>query len=59
MSPGEGGDLRAFTYDALPGRVVFGAGASRDELVEEVGRLDSKRVLFVATEGPTSPSRSP
>ncbi len=42
--------MRAFTYEALPGRVVFGAGASREKLAEEVRRLDSKRVLFVATE---------
>jgi maleylacetate reductase len=44
------GLLKAFTYEALPGRVVFGAGASRDKLAEEVRRLDAKRVLFVATE---------
>ena len=42
--------MRAFTYEALPGRVVFGAGASRDKLAGEVRHLDSKRVLFVATE---------
>ena len=42
--------MKAFTYEALPGRVVFGAGASRDKLAEEVRRLDAKRVLFVATE---------
>jgi maleylacetate reductase len=42
--------LRAFTYEALPGRVVFGAGTSKDKLAEEVHRLDAKRVLFVATE---------
>ena len=42
--------MKAFTYDALPGRVVFGAGASRDKLAEEVGRLDAERVLLVATE---------
>ena len=42
--------MKAFTYDALPGRVVFGAGASRGKLAEEVGRLDAERVLFVATE---------
>ncbi|MDP8946984.1 MAG: maleylacetate reductase [Actinomycetota bacterium] len=41
--------MRAFTYEALPGRVVFGAGASRDKLAEEVGRLDAERVLLVAT----------
>jgi maleylacetate reductase len=42
--------LRAFTYEALPGRVVFGAGASRDRLADEVGRLDAERVLLVATD---------
>jgi maleylacetate reductase len=42
--------MKAFTYEALPGRVVFGAGASRDRLAEEVGRLDAERVLLVATE---------
>ena len=42
--------MKAFTYDALPGRVVFGAGASRDRFAEEVGRLDAERVLLVATE---------
>jgi maleylacetate reductase len=41
--------LRAFTYEALPGRVVFGAGVSRDKLADEVGRLDAERVLLVAT----------
>ncbi len=42
--------MKAFTYEALPGRVVFGAGVSRDGLVEEVDRLDAERVLLVATE---------
>ena len=42
--------MRAFTYETLPGRVVFGAGASRDKLAEEVRRLDARRVLLVATE---------
>ena len=43
-------DARRFTYDALPGRVVFGAGKSRDSLVEEVDRLGAERVLLVAAE---------
>jgi maleylacetate reductase len=42
--------MRSFTYDALPGRVVFGAGASRQRLGEEVARLGAERVLLVATE---------
>ena len=44
------GLLKAFTYEALPGRVVFGTGASRDKLAEEVRRLDAEHVLLVATE---------
>jgi maleylacetate reductase len=38
-----------FHYEALPGRVVFGAGAARRELTAEVERLDAHRVLLVAT----------
>jgi maleylacetate reductase len=37
----------SFTYDALPGRVVFGAGAA-ERLGEEVDRLGARRVLAVA-----------
>jgi alcohol dehydrogenase class IV len=37
-----------FTYDALPGRVVFGAGASRTELAPELARLGASRVFLVA-----------
>ncbi len=36
-----------FTYDALPGRVVFGAG-SRNRLLEEVMSLGASKVLIVA-----------
>jgi maleylacetate reductase len=42
--------LRTFTYEALPGRVVFGPGASRKKLAEEVHHLGAERVLLVATE---------
>jgi maleylacetate reductase len=42
--------MRSFTYDALPGRIVFGAGASREKLAEEVVHLGAERVLLVATE---------
>jgi maleylacetate reductase len=38
--------MRAFTYDALPGRVVFGVGSSA-RLPEEVDRLGASRVLIV------------
>ena len=42
--------MRSFTYEALPGRVVFGTGASRESLAEEVDRLGLSRVLLIATE---------
>jgi alcohol dehydrogenase class IV len=42
--------VRIFTYDALPGRVIFGPGASRQRLAEEVDRLGARRVLLIATE---------
>lgn len=42
--------MRAFTYDALPGRVVFGAGAARHQLGAEVERLGATRVLLIASE---------
>lgn len=42
--------MRSFTYDALPGRIVFGVGASRERLAGEVARLGAERVLLVATE---------
>jgi maleylacetate reductase len=41
--------VRRFTYTALPGRVVFGAGAAR-ELAAEVERLGARRVLLIASE---------
>ncbi len=44
------GRMRSFTYQALPSRVVFGAGASRKKLAAEVERLSASRVLLVATE---------
>jgi maleylacetate reductase len=37
-----------FTYDALPGRVVFGAGASRRVLAAELDRLGATRALLIA-----------
>jgi maleylacetate reductase len=46
-----------FHYDALPGRVVFGAGAARRELRAEADRLGADRVLLVATESEESLAR--
>ena len=37
----------SFTYDAIPGRVVFGVG-SRHRLDDEAARLGSERILVVA-----------
>ena len=45
--------MKAFTYDALPGRVVFGVGAF-DRLVAEIDRLEARAVLIVAG-GSTKP----
>ena len=42
--------MKSFVYDALPGRIVFGAGASRGKLAEQVERLGARRVLLIATE---------
>jgi hypothetical protein len=39
--------MQPFTRDALPGRVVFAAGAL-DRLPEEVARLDAERPLIIA-----------
>jgi alcohol dehydrogenase class IV len=38
--------MRSFTFDALPGRVVFGTG-SADRLPEEVDRLGAAGVLII------------
>jgi alcohol dehydrogenase class IV len=40
--------VRHFAYEALPGRVVFGAGAARTRLAGEVERLGARRLLVVA-----------
>lgn len=41
--------VEGFTYDALPGRVVFGAGA-RKSLVSEAEALEAERILIIADE---------
>jgi maleylacetate reductase len=40
--------MKAFTYNALPSRVVFGVGAL-DQLVEEIERLGMSRALVLST----------
>lgn len=39
--------MASFTYNALPGRVVFGAGAF-DRVPDEVERLGAQRILLIA-----------
>ena len=41
--------MQPFTYDALPGRVVFGAGTARARLAGEVSRLGTSRLLLITT----------
>jgi maleylacetate reductase len=38
----------SFTYDALPGKIVFGAGAARERLAVEIASLGVERVLLIA-----------
>jgi len=42
--------VKIFTYDSLPGKVIFGPGTSRSRLAEEMGRMGVSRVLLIATE---------
>ncbi len=39
--------MQPFTYDALTGRVVFGAGTARAGLADEVSRLGASRLLLI------------
>lgn len=39
-----------FDYEALPGRVVFGAGVARTALAAEIDRLEATRVVLIATD---------
>ena len=41
--------MREFSYQALPGRVVFGAGTARTQLAEELRRVPAHRVLLVVS----------
>lgn len=40
----------SFSYDALPGRVVFGAGAARHALPDQMDHLGARNILLLATE---------
>ena len=42
--------MREFTYDALPARIVFGAGAARTRLASEIERLGARRLLLIASD---------
>jgi alcohol dehydrogenase class IV len=50
--------LERFTYSALPGRVVFGAGAARTQLLPELAALGAARVLLIAAEPELELARS-
>jgi alcohol dehydrogenase class IV len=50
--------MRQFTYAALPGRVVFGAGAARTQLAPELEGLGARRVLLIAAEPELELARS-
>ena len=41
--------MQPFTYDALPGRVVFGPGTARARLADEISRLGASRLLLITT----------
>ncbi|KFU81871.1 Alcohol dehydrogenase, class IV [Amycolatopsis lurida] len=42
--------MSAFTYDVLPGRVVFGPGVARTRLRVEADAFDARRILLIAAE---------
>ena len=41
--------MLSFTYEALPARVVFGAGSVKN-LPEELDRMGAKRALILSTQ---------
>ncbi|HEY9241506.1 MAG TPA: iron-containing alcohol dehydrogenase [Streptosporangiaceae bacterium] len=41
--------MQSFTYDAPPGRVVFGSGTARAGLADEVSRLGVSQLLLITT----------
>jgi alcohol dehydrogenase class IV len=42
--------MRSFSYQALPGRIVFGAGSAHARLAAELDRLGSKRLLLIVSQ---------
>ncbi|MFI7004920.1 maleylacetate reductase [Streptomyces sp. NPDC050145] len=49
--------MHTFAYDALPGRVVFGPGAARRNLTDEIDAFGARRILLVAAGSATGPAR--
>jgi maleylacetate reductase len=49
--------MRAFVYNGLPSRVIFGLGSVK-KLSEEIDRLGAKRVLMISTPGRAAMVRS-
>ncbi|OXM57610.1 maleylacetate reductase [Amycolatopsis thailandensis] len=42
--------MNTFTYDALPGRVVFGPGVARGGLLDEIDTFGATRILLIAAD---------
>ncbi|MEI7029345.1 maleylacetate reductase [Streptomyces pratensis] len=49
--------MTPFTYDALPGRVVFGPGVASTRLLAEVDAFGAQRILLIAGESETALAR--
>lgn len=47
------GGIAAFAYDALPGRVLFGARYAREKIAPEIERMGAKRILLIASRDET------
>src|ERR1039458_7552185 len=48
-----------FSYEALPGRVVFNIGAARRQLAGEVDRLDIRPLLLISNPGEAARAQTP
>ncbi|MET9535925.1 maleylacetate reductase [Streptomyces sp. NPDC006553] len=49
--------MTTFTYDGLPGRVVFGPGVASTRLLAEVDAFGARRILLIAGESETALAR--